>query len=51
VGILDNSFTTKLGYLILLNYLISLLVRDLLNSVREGINVSINGEFPNADDS
>jgi hypothetical protein len=51
VGILDNSFTMKLGYLILLNYLISLLIRDLSNSVRKGINVSINGEFSNADDS
>jgi hypothetical protein len=51
VGILDNSFTTKLSYLILLNYLISLLIRDLSNSVREGINVSINGEFSNANDS
>ena len=51
MGILDNSFTTKPGYLILLNYLISLLIRDLSNSVREGINVSINGEFSNANDS
>jgi hypothetical protein len=45
VGILDNSFIIKLGYLILLNYLISFLIYNLSNSVYKGIDVSVNSEF------
>ena len=51
MDILDNSFTTKLSYLILLNYLISFLIYNLLNSIRESVDIGIDYKLSNTNDS